>query len=121
MRYERSHLAVLIFSGLNIAVGLWLMLTPFVYGFHPGSQNTTVAVSFGALIITWAVVRVTVGWTAAAWSWINVAIGIILLAGPYAPQMHGRMGGGHFFIAGIAVVVLGLISALSTHLRHRLH
>jgi hypothetical protein len=86
-------------SWVNILLGIWIIASPFVLGFHSKAMwnNVVVGVGVGVLaLIRW-------GMHQPGWSWLNLILGIWLVISPFV-----------FFLSGAAMwnnVILGIIVA----------
>jgi SPW repeat len=89
-------------SWVNILLGIWVIISPFVLGIHSakGVWNNIVT---GAVVGILALVR----WRMhrPGWSWLNLILGIWLVISPFV-----------LFVSGVAMwnnVILGIIIAAS--------
>ena len=87
-------------SWVNILLGIWIIASPFVLGFHSPNtmwNNIIVGAAVGILaLIRW-------GMHQTGWSWLNLVLGIWLVISPFV-----------FFLSGAAMwnnVILGIIVA----------
>lgn len=78
-RTERWKIA----SGLNILLGAWLILSPFVLGYADQTAATGASVFFGFLIAVVAALRIFRMPDASWLGWVNVALGLSLLFAPF--------------------------------------
>lgn len=116
-------------SAINILIGLWLIIAPFVLGFWHLTSPTATSILFGFFIAVVAALRVF-KMQAASWlSWANVLLGIALLFAPFYVN-YGYVGNPYqayvtlplldlnslavwnSIISGAIVAVLGVVSAL---------
>ncbi len=101
-------------SGLNILFGLWLIISPFVLSFA-GSTGMWDAVIVGVIGVVLAWIRYASPDRAPILSWINALLGIWLIISPFLFGMAGVTALlWDYIIVGIAFVVFGAWSALST-------
>ena len=110
---------VVIASGINLILGLWLIIAPFVLGFaaaNRGSEWNNIAV--GMIVAIIAAIRIWGGRSAGWLSWVNVALGLWLIISPW---IYGNSGVASILwddiIVGAIIVVLGAWSALATESR----
>lgn len=96
-------------SGLNVLAGIWLIIAPFVLGYH-GSDPIWNDVVFGAIVAVLALVRVSGAYRASALSWINALIGVWLFISAFWLDKSSTAATNDI-ILGIIVFVLGLASA----------
>jgi hypothetical protein len=87
-------------SWVNTLLGIWMIISPFVLGFHSSKaiwNNVITGVVVGILaIIRWSIHQ-------PGWSWLNLILGIWLVISPFV-----------FFLSGAAMwnnVILGFIIA----------
>lgn len=101
-------------SGLDVLIGTWVVLSPFILAFESGRATTNNVIVGGAMVLL-AATR-ALGAHRAAWmSWVNAVLGlwlilspwVLLFAGTYAPTVNN-------ILAGLAVVGLATWSALAT-------
>jgi len=87
-------------SWVNILLGILVIISPFILGFHSSSAVWSNVV-VGALVGILAIVRW--GMHQPGWSWLNLILGIWLVISPFV-----------FFLSGAAMwnnVILGIIVA----------
>lgn len=105
---------IVVASGINLAMGLWLAVAPFALSFEqPAALWNSVAV--GITVAALAAGRVFGGHRVALLSWINVALGIWLIISPWL--IGGVEEGAVFWnhmIGGITIASCASSSALST-------
>jgi hypothetical protein len=108
-------------SGLNVLVGLWLLISPFVLGF---SAPTNVPfrpsamwndIILGIVIAIIAAIRFFGAYQATWLSWLNVILGIWVIVSPWVlgfsstpTPMWDNV------IVGIVVVILGIWAAVTS-------
>jgi uncharacterized membrane protein len=88
-------------SWINIVLGIWVLISPFVLGFGMFPKPMWNNVATGAAVGILALIRMGAP-QQAGWSWINALLGIWLIISPFA------LG----FLAGVALwnnVILGII------------
>jgi len=106
---------VLAASGLDITAGLWLIVSPSVMSFHVRAiwMNNII---LGILIGIIAFYRfMTITPATAGLSWVNVVLGIWVLASPWAlgfANIHPAMA--HNVALGIIVIILACWSAMAS-------
>lgn len=110
-----NHEQIVLASGANLLLGLWLIAAPFVLTYTAANARGN-DVIFGIIIATIAAVRVFGAYRSAWLSWINVVLGAWLIIAPFVLGY-----GGHTHpmwndvIVGILVAAFGVWSALATH------
>ena len=105
---------VVVASGINLILGLWLIIAPFVLGFtaHTHSEWNTIIV--GILVATIAAIRIWGGRGASWLSWINAGLALWLIVSPW---IYGNSDVSAILwndiIVGVVVLVLSAWSALA--------
>ena len=87
-------------SWVNIVLGIWVIVSPFVLASH-SSKAIWNNVITGALVCILAIIRWSIHQR--GWSWLNLILGIWLVISPFV-----------FFLSGAAMwnnVILGIIVA----------
>jgi VIT1/CCC1 family predicted Fe2+/Mn2+ transporter len=106
---------VKIASGLNVLLGLWLLVAPFLLGYAEVGAAMWNDVIVGGLVLALAGIRV---WKPAQnrWlSWTNLLLGVWLLAAPFILTYSGVAAAmWNDVIVGIGIAVLGAWSAVAT-------
>src|SRR6185369_3281936 len=69
-------------SGINILLGIWLILAPFVLGYASLQVAMWNDIILGALVLAIAMIR-TFGTALGTASWVNVVLGIWLVIAPF--------------------------------------
>jgi hypothetical protein len=103
-------------SGLNVLAGIWLVVAPFVLGYRSGDPLWNDIV-FGAIIALLALVRASSayrssGRSASVLSWLNGLIGAWLVISAFWLDASGTAAINDI-VLGLAVLILGLLSAMS--------
>jgi len=98
-------------SGINVLAGIWLFVSPWVYGAYT-LQNAWNNWIVGALIVILAAIRLSdpirTNWA----SWINCALGIWTFASPWIYGYNGSTDrSANSMVVGVIVFVLAIISA----------
>ena len=105
---------VVVASVINLILGLWLIIAPFVLGFtaHTHSEWNTIIV--GILVATIAAIRIWGGRGASWLSWINAGLALWLIVSPW---IYGNSDISAILwndiIVGVVVLVLSAWSALA--------
>jgi hypothetical protein len=102
-------------SGLNFLVGIWLIISPWVYGsiYRVGSAWNNIIV--GIIIAIFAAIRFFSPRSAVGLSWINALLGIWMIISPWIygyANNSARLWNSVIF--GIIVLILALWSASAT-------
>lgn len=114
-------------SGINIVAGLWLIIAPFVLGYHEIQAALWNDVLVGIIVAAFAVARVARPLMNPSLSWINAVFGLWLIVAPFvlaygsaveAFAVEGAIGGAQTamwndIIVGVIILALGVWSALS--------
>lgn len=110
MRENASASMIKIASGLNLALGIWLIVAPFVlrYATEASPAND---VTVGVIIAVLAAIRVFEAYGAAWVSWLNVALGTWLLVAPFILTYSSAAALWNDLIVGLLVICLGVWSA----------
>jgi hypothetical protein len=92
-------------SGLNIVAGLWLIISPYGFGFHLLNPPFWNSVVVGCLVAVFATLRLVFPFRFPEISWINVLLGGYLVISPFlfgfadiAAALWNCVGVGIFFI-----------------------
>jgi hypothetical protein len=114
-RFQQARTA----SGANIVVGLWLVVSPWVFAYGYADEmstwNVTVnSVIVGALVAVFAFMRNRAPARGAGLSWINVALGVWMAATPFAYTYVTDPARMNSFIVGIVIAALALWSGSAT-------
>jgi hypothetical protein len=106
--------SVKVASTLNLLAGIWLFVSPWVYGAYtsPNAWNSWIV---GAVIVILSAVRIANPGLLPWMSWVNCLLGIWTFASPW---IYGYTGNeGRFvnsLVVGVIVFVLAILSASST-------
>jgi hypothetical protein len=113
MSYSERNADTAVFAGgVNLLAGLWLIVSPWVFGYEaqPGALWNSIIV--GIVIVVLAAAR-QFG-AASGWSWVNAVLGAWMIASPfvyhYTPDLAGTW---NSIIVGLIVVILAATSGMS--------
>ncbi len=102
-------------SGLNILLGIWLIIAPFVLGYARIEAAQTNDVIVGIIVAIIATIRTFGAFTQPGWSWVNVLLGVWLIIAPF---VLGYSGGPtplwNDIILGVVIAILAWTSAASS-------
>lgn len=102
-------------SGINLLLGLWLVVAPWVVDVSSQDKAAWSQVVVGAAIALIAFVRISAPENSASLSLINVILGGWLMVAPFVLRSNGTMKADAILwngiLVGVTVVVLGLISS----------
>src|SRR6188472_343428 len=99
-------------SWLNIALGIWVIISPFVVQFSqlPAAMWNNVIV--GIVVAVLAIIRTSVR-SQTAWSWANVILGIWMIISPFALGVMTAAILWNNIILGIVIALVATGSATS--------
>lgn len=103
-------------SGLNILLGIWLVISPWIFGYAASGPapmwNSVVA---GALVLILAATRFSRPHTAPGLTWANLVLGLWTIASPWIYMYQSRESSMWDNVAtGVAIVLVALWSASMT-------
>ena len=111
MRYSSRQV-----SWLNVVLGAWLFVSPWVLDFVSASDASRNALIVGAAIAVIAAIVAAVG--APYLAWANVILGAWLFISPWALGYTNLDGASwNAWIVGVLVVIVALISASAAGVR----
>lgn len=116
MALQQARTTVKTFSGIDVLLGIWLVIAPFALGYSAIGSALWNDIIFGAVIVLLAGMRAAGEGYRQAWpSWANVIIGLWLIAAPFVLGYSLiTQALWNDVIIGIAVAILAVISALAT-------
>jgi len=88
------------------ALGIWLMLSPWVLLFEYDTVATRNAVTVGLLVV--AAEAVTLSWFRVSEEWINVALGAWLVLSPWVLGVASTAAKVNFVVTGLLIGGLAL-------------
>jgi hypothetical protein len=99
---------------VNLALGAWLFLTPWIFGFVPESSASWNAWISGVVIGALAIAALV---AFAEWEeWINLALGLWVVASPWVVGFSGHSTAtGVHVLVGIAVAVVAAVRLWFIH------
>jgi hypothetical protein len=104
-------------SGVNLLAGLWLIAAPWLLGYDELDEAVWNDVLIGGAVAVLALVRMWRPLTTATASWINLALGIWLIAAPWvlgyeddAVVQNADNAQWNDVILGVAIALLALVS-----------
>lgn len=110
----RSAGPVKMASGLNILAGIWLFVSPWVYGAYtnPDAWNSWIV---GAIIVILAAIRFASPAGLSGFSWFNLLLGAYVFASPWIHAYTANTGRFvNSLCVGVVVFFLALTSATAT-------
>jgi hypothetical protein len=98
---------------INLAAGLWLVASPWIYGFAGTAGRTALnSIIVGIVIAVVAAVRLIGGTRAAEIGWINVILGAWMIASPFVYAYTGDTARtANSIVVGIIVAIVALAGA----------
>lgn len=112
---ERIRSTVKWTSGTNLVAGIWLILAPFILGYSSVTAAVWNDIVIGLAVAGLAWVRVAKPTEREGVSWINVVLGVWLLAAPFALGYTATAAAmWNDIVIGIVVVVLAAWSAMAS-------
>jgi hypothetical protein len=104
-------------STICLLAGIWLFVSPWIYG-AAGSGNAWNSWIVGAAMFIIGAIRLSSPMYSTALSWVNTVLGIWVF---FSPWIYGYVGNGGRFInslcVGVIVFVLSIVSALAARNR----
>ena len=100
-------------SGINVLLGIWLILSPWVYGYATGASAAATwnSVVLGVLVIICAANRWGAPRSSPGFSWANVVFGIWAIISPWVYGLSGDLAAmWNSVIAGILIALLAIWS-----------
>ena len=98
-------------SGINIAAGIWTILSPYILGFAAITAALTNNIIVGIIIGVLALIRVYTPESSGGLSWINLLLGIWLIASPFILGITSLAVIWNNIILGVIVAVMAVWSA----------
>lgn len=107
------------FSGLNVLVGIWLLAAPWVLGYGEVPTALWNDRIVGGATLLFAGIRVFAPARVAFFSWLNVVLGIWLVASPFVLQygegfVLRNVAFWNDLLSGLAIIALAWLSADAT-------
>lgn len=100
-------------SGINLVLGIWLILAPFILRYVVSSSVAN-DVTVGIIIAILAAIRIFGAYGAAWVSWLNAALGLWLIIAPFVLLYGSSAALWNDIIIGIIVLCLGVWSAMAS-------
>jgi hypothetical protein len=102
-------------SGVNIFLGLWLIVAPFLLGYSDTAAPLWNDIILGVAIALLAAIRVFGALKTPSVSWTNVVLGAWLVVAPFILGYSGLTGAlWNDILIGLLVIILGWRSATAT-------
>ena len=103
---------VLVINVFLIVAGLWLMITAYAFPYQVGSPTRVIEFWTGVLVIGIALICAVKPSVSSWLSWVNVALGILLILAPFLLGYANRnVALWNEIILGVIIVGLGAWSA----------
>ena len=101
-------------SSINILLGIWLIIAPWVLGYANLSPAQSNDVIVGIIVAVVAAIRSFGGFNTRGWSWINILAGIWLIIAPFVlGYSNNTTPLWNDIILGIVIAILAWTSATS--------
>ena len=111
MREDKSIQDAKTASGINIAAGVWLILSPYILGFANNYMAMVNAVVMGIVIGVLALIRVISPLKTAWMSWANLILGIWLGISSFFYGFTSPAIIWNSVILGVLVIVMAAVSS----------
>jgi hypothetical protein len=98
---------------LNVLLGIWVIISPFVLGFGYSTAAVWNNVATGAAVTILALISTSMP-RQRGWSWTTMLLGIWLLISPFALGLTGTAVLWNNVILGIIIAVVGVANAAAT-------
>lgn len=120
-------------SGINVIVGIWLILAPWWLGYSTIERAVVNDMVIGAAVFILALARVGAPLRYESLSWVNVVFGLWLIVAPWVLaygeadvlSFNESWANWNDVVCGVIIAVLGALSAWAAHkapeLRHADH
>lgn len=103
-------------SGLNLLLGLWLVIAPFLLSYATSASRGN-DITIGVIIALLATFRLLGAYRAAWLSWLNALLGIWLIVAPFILGYDSSRALWNDVIVGLFIAFLGLWSATASRSR----
>ncbi len=107
-----SRQQIMITSGINVLAGIWLILSPYIFGYS-GARGASNEIVMGILIGIVALIRVLTPFSSGWLSWLNVLFGLWLLVSPFTRGYAVTSLIWNDIIVGIIVAVMAVLSTVA--------
>ena len=105
-------------SGINVLLGLWLIIAPWVLGYSGQDNAVWNQVVVGAAIALIALARIAARESWAPVSWVNIILGGWLIVAPFVLAYNETGNRMNIYwndiLVGAAVLILALVSTAGT-------
>jgi hypothetical protein len=108
---------VVLASGINLILGLWLIIAPFVLGCTSYRHSEWNSIVVGVIVAALAAIRIWGGRSASWLSWIIAALGLWMIVSPWIysnSDVNAILW--NDIIVGVIILVLGAWSALASEM-----
>jgi hypothetical protein len=103
---------------INVLLGIWVIISPFVLGFALVPRAMWNNVIAGIIVAALAPSR-TGSPRQSGWSWANVILGIWLIISPFVLAYATTIAVWNNVILGIIILIVGVTNAAVTHAHAR--
>lgn len=106
-------------SAANAVAGVWLILAPFVLNFEQANNAQWNSVAVGAAVTVLAAIRAMDPDHREGISWVNVVLGIWMIAAPFVLNYNAvNDAQNNSIIMGVIILALAAFSAYETNHAH---
>jgi hypothetical protein len=108
-------------STINILLGIWIVISPWVYGIGSATSGMIAnSIIVGGLILIFGAIRDASPHARTGFSWANIVLGAWTVISPWIYQYSGTMPRvWNSVIVGLAVIALAIWSGAATVTEHR--
>jgi hypothetical protein len=108
-------------SGINLVLGIWLIISPWVYGYATTARNAMASsVIVGILVLIFGILRYSAPHSRTVLSWANLILGIWTLLSPWIFSfMTSTAYITNSVVVGILIAALAIWSGSATVAEHR--
>jgi SPW repeat-containing protein len=108
-------------SGINLILGVWLIISPWVYGYALNESNSTSSsVVVGLLVLIFAALRYNTPHARTGLSWANIVLGVWTVLSPWIFSfMNSTAYVVNSIVVGCVIVALAIWSGSATVTEHR--
>ena len=103
-------------SGLNLLLGIWLVIAPFLLRYATSASRGN-DITIGIIIALLAAFRLFGAYRAAWLSWLNALLGIWLIVAPFILGYDSSSALWNDIIVGLFIAFLGIWSATASRSR----
>jgi hypothetical protein len=108
-------------SGINLVLGIWLIISPWIYGYATTARNAMASsIIVGILVLIFGILRYNAPHSRTVLSWANLILGIWTLLSPWIFSfMTSTAYITNSVVVGILIAALAIWSGSATIAEHR--